>query len=112
VAQGGRGGFNRVHTCFHPVDAVEPSDVRFCTADYQQQLVDTYAFLFDLVNQLILGYHVGSHLFFASPVVARVKTPRGPSNNILRYEVFDALYLTSGSRRWGTMRRRGAVVRH
>jgi len=111
-ANGGRGGFNRVHTSFHPVDAVEVTDARFCTAQYQTDLVNAYSFLFDLINQTPFGVDAIPDPVIVFASVARVRTPRGPSNNILRYEAEPAVRVGSHSTRWGTMRRRGAVVLH
>lgn len=109
---GGRGKFNRIHTSFHPQDAVEPTDSRLCTLTYQSQLVDVYTFLFDLVA--LSNWRVGAfgHFETVYAVPAYVQTPRDSSNHILEYRVFDAVSVGSQSRRWGSMRRRGAIVHH
>jgi len=108
----GRGRFNRVHTAFFPVSAVDPTDVRFMTVDYQAHLVQVYGFLFDLINQTSWFTGPIGHHFEHFATVAYVNSVRGAGNSVVARIVYDATDVRSSSLRWGTMRRRGAVVQH
>jgi hypothetical protein len=109
---GGRGNFNRIHTSFHPESAVLFGDARRCTADYQSKLVQVYAFLFDLINLTYVGFDAFPDPIVVPCTVARVSSTRSSSNQVLSRSVEQALSVRSSSDHWGTMRRRGAVVKH
>jgi len=106
---GGKGRFGRIHTAFHPQLAVDDSDPRNCTAAYLAALLEWFQLVVDFFNSL--GYARDPHtheVILFQVVVVHVDRPRSLGTGLAS----PVHQLRGVNRRWGTMRRRGAVVRH
>jgi hypothetical protein len=108
----GTGRFGRIHTAFHPQLAVDQNDCRLVDVPYARDLLDWFQLLLGALNSIQYRYflqHFPPIVAFDNLKVSVVHLNR-PLDGTGLFAPVDTLHFPN--RRWGTMRRRGAVVRH